>query len=92
MLSLGLELDLPGASVETNIARVDQPESYRVVVLNEIGLQLDFSEGKNSGLLRLLADAARALVPGGVLIVADFGDAKAEATPHSVAFEDLSRQ
>ena len=92
VLSVGLDLEMPDASVETNIARVEQPESYRAVVINEIGAQLGFSEGKNSGLLRLVADAALALAPGGVLIAADFGDPKAEATPHGVAFADLSRQ
>src|SRR5206468_1012350 len=92
VLSLGLDLDVPGAAVETNIARVQQPESYRAVVVNEIGAQLGFSEGKNSGLLRLVADAASALAPGGVLIVADFGDAKGQATPNGIAFTDLTHQ
>ncbi len=92
VLSLGLALELPEASVETNIARVQQPESYRAVVLNELGAQLGFSEGRNSGLLRLVADAANALAPGGVLIVADCGDPKAEAAPQSVRFADVQTQ
>ena len=92
VLSLGLALELPEARVETNIARVQEPESYRAVVANEIGTQLGFSEGKNSGLLRLVSDAASALAPGGVLIVADYGDPKADATPQSVGFGDLQRQ
>src|SRR5205823_5625244 len=77
VLSLGLSMELPDARVETNIARVQQAESYRAVVVNEIGAQLGFSNGKNSGLIRLVADAAGALAPGGVLIVADYGDPKA---------------
>jgi len=92
VLSLGLALELPDARVETNIARVQELESYQAVVANEIGMQLGFSEGKNSGLLRLVSDAASALVPGGVLIVADYGDPKADATPQSVGFGDLQRQ
>ncbi len=92
VLSLGLDLELPEATVETDIARVQQRESYRAVVVNEIGPQLGFSEGRNTGLLQLIADAALALEPGGVLIVADFGDPKTEASPRSVAFADLIRQ
>ncbi len=92
VLSLGLDLEMPDARVETNIARVQQQESYRAVVVNEIGALLGFSEGKNSGLIRLVADAAVALAPGGVLIAADFGDPKAAAAPHGVAFADLSEQ
>jgi hypothetical protein len=92
VLSLGLAMEMPAARVETNIARVQQVESYRAVVVNEIGPQLGFSEGRNSGLLRLVADAAGALAPGGVLIVADFGDPKSEATPSTVSFKDLLAQ
>ena len=92
VLSVGIGLDLPEAQMETNIARVQEPESYQAVVADEIGTQLGFSEGKNSGLLRLVSDAASALAPGGVLIVADYGDPKAEATPQSVGFGDLQKQ
>jgi hypothetical protein len=92
VISLGLPLELPEANVETNIARVQQAKSYRAAVVNEVGPQLGFSEGKNSGLLRLVADAADALAPGGVLIVADFGDPQAEATPNSVSFTDVLKQ
>jgi len=92
VLSLGLALELPDARVETNIARVQEPESYQAVVANEIGTQLGFCEGTNSGLLRLVSDAAAALAPGGVLIVADYGDPKADATRQSVGFGDLQRQ
>jgi len=92
VLSLGIALELPDARVETNIARVQEPESYHAVVASEIGAQLGFSERKNSGLLRLVSDAASALAPGGVLIVADYGDPKADATPQSVGFGDLHRQ
>jgi len=35
---------------------------------------------------------AGAVAPGGVLIVADYGDPKAEATPNSVSFKDLQAQ
>jgi hypothetical protein len=91
VLSLGLALELPEARVETNIARMQQAGFYRAVILNEIGSQLGFSEGKNSGLLRLVRDAAEALAPGGVLIVADYGDPKA-ATPDSISFGDLLAQ
>jgi hypothetical protein len=89
VLSLGLAMELPQARVETNIARVQQAGAYRAVILNEIGSQLGFSDGKNSGLLRLVTDAAEALAPGGVLIVADHGDPKAEARPDSIGFADL---
>ena len=92
VLSVGIGLDLPEAQMETNIARVQEPESYQAVVANEIGTQLGFCEGRNSGLLRLVSDAASALAPGGVLIVADYGDPKAEATPQSVGFGDLQKQ
>ena len=92
VLSLGLQLELPDAQVETNIARVQQTESYHAAVINEIGEQLGFSEGKNTGLLRLVADAANALAPGGVLIVADYGDAHADAAPGSIGFSDLLEQ
>jgi len=85
-------MELPEARVETNIARVQQAESYRAVILNEIGAQLGFSDGKNSGLLRLVADAAEALAPGGVLIVADYGHPKAAARLDSVSFADLMTQ
>jgi SAM-dependent methyltransferase len=66
-----------------------RPESADAIVASEITLQLGFSQGKNSGALRLVADAAAALRPGGVLILADFGDPKADATPGSVKFADL---
>jgi len=92
VLSLGLGLDLPDARVEVNIANVQQPDWYRAIVINEIGTQLGFSEGKNSGLLRLVCDVAIALAPGGVLIVADFGDPKAAATPQSISFADVHKQ
>ncbi len=92
VLSLGLALELPQARVESNIARVQQPGAYRAAVINEVGSQLGFSEGKNSGLLRLIADAAIALAPGGVLIVADHGDPKAEAAPGRVSFPDALAQ
>jgi len=91
VLSLGLDLEIPEARVETNVAQVHQPE-YRAVVVNEVGAQLGFSDGHQSGLLRLVSDAAIALAPGGVLIVADCGDPKADATPQSVGFSELQTQ
>src|SRR5207237_799538 len=45
VLSLGLAMELPDARVATNIARVQQAESYRAVILDEIGAQLGFSDG-----------------------------------------------
>ena len=92
VLSLGLALRMPDAQVETNIARVQQAESFQAAVINEIGAHLGFSEGKNTGLLRLVADAATALAPGGVLIVADFGDPRAEASATRIAFAELLAQ
>jgi hypothetical protein len=92
VLSVGVALELPEAQVSTDVARLQELDTCQAVVLNEIGTALGFSEGKNSGLLRLVADAAGALAPGGVLIVADFGDPKAEATPARIAFADLHAQ
>jgi SAM-dependent methyltransferase len=68
------------------------PESADAIVANEIALQLGFSEGKNSGALKLVTDAAAALAPGGVLIVSDFGDPKKDAEPGSVKFADLQAE
>ena len=92
LLSIGLALEVPGAEVETNIARVQQPGAYQAAVINEVGAQLGFSEGKNSGLLRLVADVAGALAPGGVLILVDCGDPEADAAPGSVCFADVRAQ
>jgi hypothetical protein len=75
--------------VETSVARIDQPATYHAAVIDELGAQLGFSAGKNSGLIRLLGDAAIALAPGGVLIVADCGDPDGEAAPGHVRFADL---
>jgi hypothetical protein len=92
VLSVGVPLELPEAEVESDLAHLQQPERWRAVVLNEIGSQLRFPDGKNSGLLRLVADAAGALASGGILIVADYGDPKAEATPTRIGFADLQAQ
>jgi hypothetical protein len=92
VVCVGVPLELPEAQVVTDVGRFQEPEACRAVVLNEIGAGLGFSDGKNSGLLRLVADAARALGPGGILIVADYGDPKAEATPTRIAFADLHAQ
>jgi SAM-dependent methyltransferase len=98
-LSLGLETlaealrkYVPDVQVEENIARVKDPEAFDAIVANEIALELGFSEGKNNGVIALVRDAAGALAPGGVLLVADFGDPKAEATPQSVRFADLASE
>src|SRR5205823_10846723 len=84
---LALGLDLPGA--ENNVAKLKQEASYDAIVVNEVALEFGFSDGKNSGAIALVRDAAEALAPGGVLLVADFGDPKADATPQSVRFGDL---
>jgi hypothetical protein len=39
-----------------------------------------------------VADAAKALAPGGILIVVDYGDPKTEATPTRIGFADLHAQ
>ena len=87
---LALGLDLPGA--ENNVAKLKQEASYDAVVVNEVVLEFGFSDGKNSGAIALVRDAAEALAPGGVLLVADFGDPKADATPQSVRFADLQAE
>ncbi|MGZ6144099.1 MAG: hypothetical protein ACXWLM_12230 [Myxococcales bacterium] len=88
MLALGL--DLPGA--EHNVVKLKEQESYDAVVVNEVALEFGFAEGKNSGAIALVRDAAEALRPGGVLLVADYGDPKADATPQSVKFSDLQAE
>ncbi len=97
-LSLGIDLGealrkhVPGVKVEANIALLHESEAFDAIVASEIGLQLGFSDGKNSGAIALVRDAASALAPGGVLFVADFGDPKAEATPQSIRFADLQAE
>src|SRR5438067_4857879 len=88
--ALALGLDLPGA--ENNVAKLKQEASYDAIVVNEVALEFGFSDGKNSGAIALVRDAAEALAPGGVLLVADFGDPKADATPQSVRFADLQAE
>lgn len=88
VLALGVEL--PGA--EHNVAKLKDEESYDAIVVNEVALEFGFSDGKNSGAIGLVRDAARALQPGGVLILADFGDPKADATPTSIRFADLQAE
>ena len=88
VLSLGL--DLPGA--EHNVARLKEPEAFDAIVVNEVATQFGFSEGKNSGAIGVVRDAAAALKPGGVLFVFDFGDPKADATPSSIRFADLQAE
>ena len=88
VLSLGL--DLPGA--ERDVAKLKAPETYDSIVVNEVALDFGFADGKNSGALGLVRDAAAALRPGGVLILADFGDPKADATAQSIKFADLQAE
>ncbi len=88
ILSLGVTL--PGA--DTNVAQIAQAEAYDAIVASEIGAQLGFSDGRNTGAIALVRDAADALRPGGVLIVADFGDPTADATPQRIRFADLQAQ
>src|SRR5205807_1957112 len=85
VLSLGI--DLPGA--EHNVVRLKEAEAFDSIVVNEVAAQFGFSEGKNSGAIGVVRDAAAALAPGGVLLVLDFGDPKADATPASIKFADL---
>ncbi|MCA1828821.1 MAG: hypothetical protein LC689_18005 [Myxococcales bacterium] len=87
---LALGIDLPGA--ERNVAKLKSEESYDAIVVNEVALEFGFSEGKNAGAIGLVRDASAALSPGGVLIVADYGDPKADATPSSVKFADLQAE
>jgi SAM-dependent methyltransferase len=97
-LSLGIDLTealrkhVPDVKVDASIALIKESEAFDAIVANEIALQLGFSDGKNSGALALVRDAAGALAPGGVLFIADFGDPKADATPLSVRFADLQAE
>jgi SAM-dependent methyltransferase len=91
-LTEALRKHVPDVKVDSNIALIKESEAFDAIVANEIALQLGFSEGKNSGALALVRDAAAALAPGGVLFIADFGDPKADATPLSVRFADLSAE
>lgn len=90
--ALGIPLELPEAEVTNDVALLQQADAFRAVVLDEIGAGLGFADGKNSGLLRLVADAAKALAPAGILIVVDYGDPKAEATPTRIGFADVHAQ
>lgn len=99
VLSLGLDglgealqKHAPGAQVEHSIVAIKNAETFDAIVVNEIALQLGFSEGKNRGAIALVHDAAAALAPSGVLMLMDFGDPKAEATPQSIKFADLSAE
>jgi hypothetical protein len=94
--SLGESLARPGVELKSvHLLEGEprlEPESADAIVANEIGAQLGFSQGKNSGTIRLVREAAAALAPGGVLAVIDFGDPKADATPSSVRFADLQAE
>jgi SAM-dependent methyltransferase len=83
-------------TVKVNLLDGGQPgalpvadEAFDAIVANEITTYLGFADGKNTGALLLVKEAARALAPGGVLFIADFGDPKADATPGSIRFADL---
>jgi hypothetical protein len=85
-----IERRVPGATRIVNLQSGDAlPQEADAIVASEIAARLGFAGGKNEGALRLVYDAARALASGGVLLVADYGDPKAEATPHSIRFADL---
>ena len=98
VLALGIDLGealrhhLPDVEVESSIARITESEAFDAVVASEIALQLGFSEGKNAGALALVRDGAAALAPGGVLLVADFGDPKDPASATSIRFADLQAE
>jgi SAM-dependent methyltransferase len=98
VLTLGVDLaealrkHAQEVQVETNVARISESESFDAVVANEVALQLGFAEGKNTGAIALVSDAAAALAPGGILLVADYGDPKADASPTSVRFADLQAE
>ncbi len=91
-LGISLQKELPDARVENNVARLKEEDAYRAIVVNEVATQFGFSDGKNSGAIGLVRDAARALAPEGTLIVADFGDPKADPTPTSIRFADLQAE
>jgi hypothetical protein len=87
---LALGVDLPDA--ERDLVKLKSEDTYDSIVVNEVALEFGFSDGKNTGAIGLVKDAASALAPGGVLIVADFGDPKADATPSSIRFADLQAE
>ena len=98
VLALGIDLaealrkHAPEVEVSSSIARLSEGEAFDAVVASEIALQLGFSEGRNTGALALVRDAAAALAPGGVLLVADFGDPKDPASATSIRFADLQAE
>lgn len=91
-LGIGLGRELPEAQVEASAALLREEESFDAVVVNEVATGLGFSEGRNSGAIALVRDVARALRPGGLLFLADFGDPKAAAAPASIRFADLQAE
>jgi hypothetical protein len=98
VLALGIDLaaalrkHAPEVEVSSNIAQVTETEAFDAVVASEVALALGFSDGKNAGAIALVRDAAGALAPGGVLLVADYGDPKGEATATSIRFADLQAE
>lgn len=90
ILDLSLEpLALEATKATPRELQQTPDESFDAIVANEIATELGFADGKNTGALQLVKEAARVLAPGGVLFVADFGDPKADATPSSIRFADL---
>jgi hypothetical protein len=85
-----IERRVPGATRIVNLRPGDAPpQDVDAIVASEIAAKLGFANGKNEGAISLVRDAAHALAPGGLLLVADFGDPKSEAAPNSVRFADL---
>jgi len=91
-LGISLQRELPDARVESNVVALENEDAFGAIAVNEVATQFGFSGGKNSGAIAVVRNAARALAPGGILLLADFGDPKADATPQSICFADLQAE